>query len=333
MRFVNLTLVTRCSLALLVLSGAGASLKADSPSLMYQDYRAGLAQARQKNLPLLLHFYTDWCGPCQRMEQTVFSSPQLESSLAGKIILVKVNAEHSPDLARMYNITSYPSDVFLDPQGRVLGTASGMLSLSDYIGQALRVESRYQQSQQFVKSRTEAGNGPAPYSSLEIKLGAPAPFPKALMQPENTKPDLAGDEPALPAEIHKGEVPPRVVFVALDGYCPVQLKKNREWIKGAAEWIVEYQQQQYRLSSLADKQEFERQPESFVPRLLGCDPVTMWETDRALPGSTEFAAFFNDELYLFTSEQNREMFRIDPERYINLRHALVPRDVEAILIR
>ena len=164
---------------------------------------------------------------------------------------------------------------------------------------------------------------------MDVKLGPAAPFPESLWKhtPIEKQIDLqVGSETAHDSS-------PQVVFVALDGYCPVKLKQARQWIKGQNEIHVEYQQQQYRLSGQKERQEFEQHPELFAPQLLGCDPVIMWETDRALPGKTEFAAYFKDQLYLFTSQQNREMFRIDPERFLNIKHVLAPRDVEASLIR
>lgn len=319
---------------ILLASLSGASARAESSRLVYHDFQQALEVARQEHRPLLLHFYTDWCGPCQRMEQTVFNSPQLEASLGGKILLVKVNAEQQPELARMYQITSYPTDQFIDPQGRVLRTAVGIASLNDYINQALQVESRYQQSRQLVLARQESGNSPLPYANLDIKLGLSAPFPEELMTLKNEKSETSGKsestaEPAVLPDHHQ----PEVVYVALDGYCPVRLKKDRQWVKGEAQLTVVHNQQQYRFAGTAEKAMFEKQPELYAPRLLGCDPVIMWESDRALPGSTEFAAYYNEELYLFTSRQNRDMFKIDPQRFINLRHVLAPRDVEATLIR
>ncbi len=326
---------TRAALAgcLLAVYLTGSVMAAEPLQLQYGDFREGLEQARRQDLPLLLHFYTDWCGPCQIMEQTVFSSPQLEKTLAGKVVLVKVNGDQHPDLVKMYQVGSYPRDVYLDPQGRVLSSVVGMASLSEYISSALQVEGRYQQSRQLAQARQNSGHSPAPYSTMTIKLGDPEPFPEAWLRPTPPESQASEIDPLSKTELARQDRKPEVVFIAMDGYCPVRLKQDREWIKGEDQHSHIYKQQEYYFSGQEEKEEFISNPEQYAPQLLGCDPVIMWEKDRALPGSTAFAAYYNESLYLFMNEQNREMFRIDPERYIQLRHVLAPRDVEATLIR
>ncbi|MBR9800953.1 MAG: thioredoxin family protein [Rubinisphaera brasiliensis] len=321
--FTVLTLAACCALPV-------SSAMAADTQLVYHDFREAMQVARERQLPLLLHFGAEWCNPCQRMEQTVFARPELERNLAGKLILVKIDADRSPELTQMYRVNSYPSDVFIDTQGRVLSKSSGVSSLQGYIASALQVESRYRQSTQLVQERQESGNSPAPYSFLDIRLGQTGPFPESV-QVSQTRTDSKPAPTETLTDVEEKE--PEVVFVALDGYCPVRLREKRSWVKGAEKHSFIYQQQEYRCAGADEVKAFESNPDDYAPRLLGCDPVLMWETDRALPGSTEFAAYYGNQLYLFTSEENREMFRIDPQRYIDLKHVLAPRDVEATLIR
>jgi YHS domain-containing protein len=63
-----------------------------------------------------------------------------------------------------------------------------------------------------------------------------------------------------------------------------------------------------------------------VPRLLGCDPVVLYRTDRAMSGSTEFGAYFDGGLYLFTAPETRTEFKEHPMRYTRTRHVLRPDD-------
>jgi len=59
----------------------------------------------KSSVPVLVDFYADWCGPCQRL------TPILEE-LAGETPdakIVKVNVDHSPNLAAEYGVDSIPS--------------------------------------------------------------------------------------------------------------------------------------------------------------------------------------------------------------------------------
>ena len=68
--------------------------------------------------------------------------------------------------------------------------------------------------------------------------------------------------------------------------------------------------------------QFRANPERYAPKLLGCDPVLLNETDRAIAGKIDFGAYFDGELYFFVSAKSRKIFRAKPLRYTRTRHVL-----------
>ena len=59
----------------------------------------------KSNVPVLVDFYAEWCGPCQRLtpilEELARETPDAK--------IVKVNVDHSPNLAAEYGVDSIPS--------------------------------------------------------------------------------------------------------------------------------------------------------------------------------------------------------------------------------
>lgn len=75
----------------------------------------------RSDVPVLVDFYADWCGPCKLL------GPVLEE-LAGEVPsakIVKVNVDHSPQLAARYDISSIPSLKTFDG-GRVVDQHVGL---------------------------------------------------------------------------------------------------------------------------------------------------------------------------------------------------------------
>lgn len=71
--------------------------------------------------PALLDFYADWCVSCKEMERFTFSDPQVQSRLAGVMLLrVDVTANNADDkqLLRRFRLFGPPGIVFFDAGGR-----------------------------------------------------------------------------------------------------------------------------------------------------------------------------------------------------------------------
>lgn len=76
--------------------------------------------ARQQQRLMLVHFYSDSCAPCRRLEQNVFPNPEVHRALSMNFVPVKINGERARNIAMHYQVDRWPTDVILDPQGRML---------------------------------------------------------------------------------------------------------------------------------------------------------------------------------------------------------------------
>jgi thioredoxin 1 len=77
----------------------------------------------RSELPVLVDFYADWCGPCKTMEPDVAA---LAHELNGKAKVVKVNIDRSKTLAQRLRIQSVPTTMVF-AGGRIAASEVGAL--------------------------------------------------------------------------------------------------------------------------------------------------------------------------------------------------------------
>ena len=82
------------------------------------------AEVLESKLPVLVEFWAAWSKPCQILDSVV---QDVAAPCAGKIKVVKVNADDSLDLSLWYDIHSVPTLLYFaqgTPRFRIVGTAS-----------------------------------------------------------------------------------------------------------------------------------------------------------------------------------------------------------------
>ena len=95
------------------------------------------ALIQESELPVLVDFYADWCGPCKSVAPVI---QQIAREYKGKIITVKVDTDKKQDVARKWEIQSIPT-LMLFYKGRALMRLSGAhpyANLKRELDQALR---------------------------------------------------------------------------------------------------------------------------------------------------------------------------------------------------
>lgn len=66
------------------------------------------------NLPSIVDFYADWCGPCKALSPVL---EELAKEYDGKVNIYKINTEEERELASAFGISSIPSILFIPVEG------------------------------------------------------------------------------------------------------------------------------------------------------------------------------------------------------------------------
>ena len=412
--------------AMTLLGWLGASAVAQQAVRWQPTLQMARQLAAQSNRLVLVHFWAPSCGACVKMEQEVFSRPDVAAALEANYVAVKLNADYFPNTARQYGVTALPTDLVLTPQGQgqvvdkvvgakppaeyiaavngIAGNArAGMRTYAQIPGGAMPPGAAppaapppgappsfaaFEQPNYGRPSPGPAYAGPqyADYSGrqqgsfnpADNPAPAMAPYsppyagpyqapPSRAMQPDPRGAPLgfaaspypnnaapAGPAPGYaappsgyagisaappnlgqtarpgPSSMQPGtsvqasasvppvsaiQLPPGMPPLGLDGYCPVSLREKGRWVVGNRRWGAFHQGRTYLFAGPEEQQRFLKTPDPYAPVMAGNDVVLMIAQGQVTPGQRKFGAWYNDRVYLFSSEASFQEFYRNASRY------------------
>ena len=81
------------------------------------------------DLPVLVDFYADWCGPCQIMAKEL---EMVNAELQGKLKIIKIDTDKYPQLASQHQIHALPT-LMLFKQGQPVDKIEGALKAKELV--------------------------------------------------------------------------------------------------------------------------------------------------------------------------------------------------------
>jgi thioredoxin len=90
------------------------------PLVAEQDFERDVLRA---GLPVLVDLYAEWCQPCKQLTPIL---EQVAQELTGKLKIVRIDVEKSPNLARSFRVQSIPMLVLI-AQGRPVDQVVGLV--------------------------------------------------------------------------------------------------------------------------------------------------------------------------------------------------------------
>ncbi|MBL7813508.1 MAG: thioredoxin family protein [Saprospiraceae bacterium] len=99
-------------------------------------YDEALAKAKAENKIVFMDAFTEWCGPCKRMAATTFKEAKVGKFFNENFVNVKMDMEKGEGvtLSRKFDVTAYPTLLFLNEKGEQVHKSIGALQAEQLIG-------------------------------------------------------------------------------------------------------------------------------------------------------------------------------------------------------
>jgi thioredoxin-related protein len=145
-KFPILSIILLTAFASLTCGGKKeAQPPAAGEAVAWTTFDQALATAKTDSLFVIVDFYTNWCKWCKVMDQKTYTDPAVSKLVKESFCAAKVNPEQNvsysyqgrqldgPGIAQEFNVSGYPTTVFLDSDGNKIGSFSGFVPPQIYI--------------------------------------------------------------------------------------------------------------------------------------------------------------------------------------------------------
>jgi thiol-disulfide isomerase/thioredoxin len=95
-----------------------------------------LAAAQRDKKVVMIDFFTTWCGPCKKLDQTTWTDPEVQKWLAENTVALRLDAEKEADLSKKNRINAYPTMLFLKADGSEIDRIVGYKAPTEFLSDA-----------------------------------------------------------------------------------------------------------------------------------------------------------------------------------------------------
>lgn len=97
-----------------------------------------LEEAKKQRKPIFVDAFTVWCGPCKAMSRNTFRNEQVGEFMNENFVNYKFDMEKGEGInfAQNYQVTAYPTLLYINHKGEVIHKALGYKAPNDFINES-----------------------------------------------------------------------------------------------------------------------------------------------------------------------------------------------------
>ncbi|WP_394906321.1 thioredoxin family protein [uncultured Mesonia sp.] len=102
------------------------------------DIEEAIEVAKIEDKLIFVEFYASWCGVCKKLKKETFKDKEVGDFYNQHFVNLKYNAEKGEGryLAQQFNVRAYPTLIYLNENGKILGKFTGFKAPYPFIQQA-----------------------------------------------------------------------------------------------------------------------------------------------------------------------------------------------------
>ena len=97
------------------------------------DYEGARKASAERGLPLLIEIGAENCPWCRQMDAVTLADPKVVARLNSGWICLKVDGQKNPRLVEAFGLRNYPTHVYADPSGKILGSNEGFIDPKGFL--------------------------------------------------------------------------------------------------------------------------------------------------------------------------------------------------------
>jgi thiol-disulfide isomerase/thioredoxin len=288
--------------------------------------RTAHAQAKADGKLLLLHFYSDNCVWCDRLEAGAFQAPEVAQAIHRQYVPVKIHAGQNPTVAKSFRVNSFPTDVIVTTDGTALAHATSPQLANLYVLMLNQYHVPAADPAALAAATAAAAANPAGTYAAAAGYAMPQGEQHQVTESyRDAASPVGSNSTPVTAVSHRNPVDAMVSSapkatphkLALDGFCAVSIIEKSQWVEGDPAFGVIHLGNLYLMVDEAAMESFLANPEPYTPVLNGIDVVRFFEEKKIVPGKRDFGLKDPDynRMFFFADEAAMVHFENQHHRY------------------